>query len=58
MIVAVTMVPDPNERIPEIEEVEAVACAVQSMYLTCAALGLERCTLRQASFTVRRWLNF
>ena len=40
VIVAVTMVPDPNERIPEIEEVEAVACAVQNMYLTCAAYGI------------------
>ena len=40
VIVAVTMVPDPNERIPEIEEVEAVACAVQNMYLTCAAHGI------------------
>ena len=33
VIVAVTMVPDPNERIPEIEEVEAVACAVQKHVL-------------------------
>jgi len=31
---------DKTEKIPEIEEVEAVACAVQNMYLTCVAYGL------------------
>ena len=40
VIIAVTMVPDPNGRIPEIEEIEAIACAVQNMYLTCTAHGI------------------
>ena len=30
----------PESRIPEIEEIEAVACAVQNMALTCTAYGL------------------
>ena len=29
-----------NEKIPEIEEVEAVACAIQNMCLTATAYGL------------------
>ncbi len=29
-----------SERIPEIEEIEAVACAVQNMHLTASAIGL------------------
>ena len=40
VIIAVTMVPDPNGRIPEVEEIEAIACAVQNMYLTCTAHGI------------------
>ena len=40
VLIAVTMVADPNGRIPEIEEVQAVACAVQNMYLTCSAHGI------------------
>ena len=40
VLIAVTMVADPNGRIPEIEEVQAVACAVQNMYLTCTAHGI------------------
>jgi nitroreductase len=40
VVVAVCMERDPNNRIAEIEEVEAVACAVQNMYLTCTAHGL------------------
>ena len=31
---------DEKERLPEIEEVEAVACAVQNMCLTATAYGL------------------
>ncbi|MFN9394216.1 MAG: nitroreductase, partial [Flavobacteriales bacterium] len=31
---------DPSGKIAEIEEVEAVACAVQNMYLTCTAYGM------------------
>ena len=40
VIIAVTMVPDSTGRIPELEEIEAVACAVQNMYLTCTAHGI------------------
>ncbi len=39
-VIAVNMERQKEERIPEIEEVEAVACAVQNMYLTCTAYGL------------------
>lgn len=36
----ICMSPDGNENIPELENIEAVACAVQNMYLTCTAYGL------------------
>lgn len=36
-IILVCMQRDEAERIPEWEEVAAVACAIQNMYLTCAA---------------------
>ncbi len=39
-IIAICMKRQETEKIPEIEEVEAVACAVQNMYLTAAAYGL------------------
>lgn len=39
-VIAVCMERQKEEKIPEIEEVEAVACAVQNMYLTCTAYGL------------------
>ncbi len=39
-IIAVCMVRDPQERLPEWEEVAATACAVQNMYLTCTAHGI------------------
>ena len=39
-VIAVNMERQKEERIPEIEEIEAVACAVQNMYLTCTAYGL------------------
>lgn len=38
--VAIIMKRDENRRIPEIEEIEAVACAVQNMHLTCTAYGI------------------
>jgi nitroreductase len=40
VVIAVCMERQPEERIPEIEEIEAVACAVQNMHLTCTAYGL------------------
>lgn len=39
-IVAVCMQRDEHETIQEIEEIEAVACAVQNMHLTCTAYGI------------------
>jgi nitroreductase len=39
-IIAIGMKRQEIERIPEIEEIEAVACAVQNMYLTATAFGL------------------
>ncbi|NJM93469.1 MAG: nitroreductase [Cytophagales bacterium] len=39
-VIAIGMKRDPRGKIPEIEEVEAVACAVQNMYLTASAYGL------------------
>lgn len=40
VVVAICMERDPEGRIPEIEEIESVACAVQNMYLTATAYGL------------------
>ena len=39
-VIAIVMKRDPKESIPEVEEIEAVACAVQNMYLTASAYGL------------------
>lgn len=39
-VIAIGMRRDEKKRIPEIEEIEAVACAVQNMYLTAAAYGI------------------
>lgn len=39
-VVVLCMERDPEEKIPEVEEIEAVACAVQNMYLTCTAYGI------------------
>lgn len=39
-VIAIGMKRDAKERVPEIEEIEAVACAVQNMALTVAAYGL------------------
>lgn len=36
-VIAICMQRDPEERVPEWEEVAAVACAVQNMWLTCTA---------------------
>lgn len=40
VVIAIWMERDPEEKILELEEVEAVACAVQNMHLTCTAYGL------------------
>lgn len=39
-VISIGMKRDEKERLPEIEEVEAVACAVQNMHLTATAYGL------------------
>ncbi len=38
--IALCMARDPNGKISELEELFAVACGVQNMYLTCTAYGL------------------
>lgn len=39
-VIAICMEPDPKGKIKEIEEIEAVACAVQNIHLTCTAYGI------------------
>lgn len=39
-VIAICMQRDPDESLPEWEEVAAVACAVQNMWLTAAAYGI------------------
>jgi nitroreductase len=39
-IIAICMKHDPARRIPEVEDIEAVACAVQNIYLSVTAYGL------------------
>jgi len=39
-IIAICMKRDPKGKVPEVEEVEAVAAAVQNMYLTATAYGV------------------
>lgn len=39
-VIAICMHLDPTVNIPEWEEVSAVACAVQNMWLTCTSLGI------------------
>ena len=39
-IISIGMKRDEKERLPEVEEIEAVACAVQNMYLTAAVYGI------------------
>lgn len=39
-IIAIAMKRDPQKRIPEIEEISSVSCAVQNMYLTATAYGV------------------
>ena len=40
VVITISMHPDPTGKIPEQEEIAAVACAVQNMHLTASALGL------------------
>jgi len=40
VVIAIGMKRQEIEKIPEVEEIEAVACAVQNMHLTASALGM------------------
>lgn len=40
VVIAVSMKRQEEEKISELEEIEAVACCIQNMYLTCTAYGL------------------
>jgi len=40
VVIAVSMERQESEKIPEIEEIEAVACAIQNLHLSCTAYGL------------------
>lgn len=39
-VIAICMQRDPNESLPEWEEIAAVACSVQNMWLTCTAYDI------------------
>ena len=39
-VISIGMAREASHKIPEIEEIEAVSCAVQNMYLTAAAYGI------------------
>lgn len=39
-VIAIGMMPDPQKRVPEWEELAAVACAVENMWLSCTAYGI------------------
>ena len=41
--IAICMKRQETEKIPEIEEIAAVACAVQNMHLTATAYGIGAC---------------
>jgi nitroreductase len=40
VVIAVSMKRDENKKISEIDEIAAVACAIQNMHLTCTAYGI------------------
>ncbi len=40
VVIAIVMKRDETEKISELDEIQAVACAVQNMHLTCTAYGL------------------
>ncbi|MCB0768178.1 MAG: nitroreductase [Flavobacteriales bacterium] len=60
VVIGIGMERDPNGKIGEQDEVMAVACAVQNMYLTCAAYGLGGFWATGAAMTgdgMRRFLE-
>lgn len=57
-VIAICMQRDPEERIPEFEEIAAVACAVQNMYLTAQAYGLGAYWSTPKSINAEQIANF
>lgn len=60
VVIAIGMKRQEIEKIPEIEEIEAVACAVQNMHLTASALGMAAFwSSPTVSYTdeMRQWLG-
>lgn len=60
VVIAIGMKRQAGGKIPEIEEVEAVACAVQNMHLTASAIGLAASWLTPPvvySNEMRDWLG-
>lgn len=60
VVIAVGMKRHPGGKIPEIEEIEAVACAVHNMHLTASAIGLAAAWLTPPivySEEMRAWLG-
>jgi nitroreductase len=60
VVIAIGMKRQPGGKIPEIEEIEAVACAVQNMHLTASAIGLAAAWLTPPvvySDEMRDWLG-
>ncbi|MCB1087473.1 MAG: nitroreductase family protein, partial [Verrucomicrobiae bacterium] len=60
VVIAIGMKRQPGAKIPEIEEIEAVACAVQNMHLTASAIGLAGAWLTPPivySDEMRDWLG-
>ncbi len=57
-VIAICLQRDPDERVPEWEELAAVACAVQNMWLTCTAhhIGCYWSTPR-AMLEAGEWLD-
>jgi len=57
-VIAICMYNDPNVSIPEWEEVAAVACAVQNMWLSCTTLGIgSYWSSPQSIIQAREFLN-
>jgi len=57
-VIAIVMSRDPEERVPEWEELAAVACAVQNILLGASALGLGAYwSTPRAALEARDWLG-
>jgi len=56
-IIAICMQRDPEERVPEWEEIASVACAVQNMWLTCTAYNIG-CYWSSPGIVIKHAANF